>query len=209
MEEFLAKTDPNNSKSFPALIAKLMYVKDESLAWVLRPGYGDEGKFPFTYEDSKKQINKNPPGVMIAPNDLFFAKGSMAKRFKLLGSEVRKEMNPKIHVEMEITIVRVEDQRPNKKGVVYEIPSPVLELRKNDYLHYDRTAVLSLEALGLGGTEFKVEENTPFALPPTAPKKDYLLKKVEPDSVVVEFTDAQGALKTLKINKGSMPQMNE
>ncbi len=46
IEEFIAKTDPNNGKSIPALIAKLMYVKDESLAWVLRPGYGDGGKFP-------------------------------------------------------------------------------------------------------------------------------------------------------------------
>ncbi|MCX6868616.1 MAG: hypothetical protein NTV46_20895 [Verrucomicrobia bacterium] len=209
MEEFLAKTDPTDSKSFPALIAKLMYVKDESLAWVIRPGYGDGGKFPFSYEDSKKQLNKNPPGEMIAPNEVFFSKGPMAKRFKLLGSEVRKEMSPKTHVEMEVTIVRIEDQRPNKKGAVYELPSPILEIRKNDFLHYDRTAVFSLEALGLNGTEFKVEEYTTFALPPNAPKKDFLLKKVDPESVTVEYTDAQGALKSLKINKGSVAQKND
>jgi len=209
MEEFLAKTDPNNGKSFPELITKLMYVKDESLAWVLRPGYGDEGKFPFTYEDNKKQHNKNPTGEMIAPNELFFAKGVMAKRFKLLGSEVRKEMSPKTHVEVEVTMVRIEDQRPNKKGVVYEIPSPVLEIRKNDFLHYDRSAVFSLEALGLSGTEFKVEENTSFAMPPNASKKDYLLKKVDPESVTVEYTDAKGALKTIKIKKGSLARMDD
>jgi hypothetical protein len=209
MEEFLAKTDPTNSKSFPALIAKLMYVRDESLAWVLRPGYGDGGKFPFSYEDNKRQQNKNPPGEMIAPNDVFFANGPMAKRFKLLSSEVRKEMSPKTHVEMERTIVRIEDQRPNKKGVVYELPSPILEIRKNDFLNYDRTAVFSLEAIGLNGNEFKVEENTKFAVPPNAPTKDFLLKKVDPESVTVEYTDAQGDLKSLKINKGSLSRKND
>jgi len=209
MEEFLANTDPNNNKSFPELISKLMYVRDESLAWVLRPGWGDDGKFPFSYEDSKRQINRIPAGDMVAPNGLFFPKGPMAKRFKLLGSEVRKELSPKTHVQMEVTMVRIEDQRPNKKGVVYEVPSPVLEERKNDYLHYDRTAVFSLEALGLNGTEFKIEENTSFALPPDAPKKDYLLKKVDPESVTVEYTNAKGTLKTVKINKGGFPPVNE
>jgi len=184
-------------------------VRDESLAWVLRPGWGDDGKFPFSYEDSKRQINRIPAGDMVAPNGLFFPKGPMAKRFKLLGSEVRKELSPKTHVQMEVTMVRIEDQRPNKKGVVYEVPSPVLEERKNDYLHYDRTAVFSLEELGLNGTEFKIEENTSFALPPDAPKKDYLLKKVDPESVTVEYTNAKGTLKTVKINKGGFPPVNE
>ena len=80
-----------------------MYVKDESLAWVIRPGYGDDGKFPFTYEDSKGQKNKIPAGEMVAPGDLFFAKAPMANRFKLLGSEVRKEMNKQTNIEMEVT----------------------------------------------------------------------------------------------------------
>ncbi len=107
---------------------------------------------------------------------------------------------------MEVTIVRIEDQRPNKKGTIYEFPSPLPEERKNEHLQYDRTAVLSLEAIGESGKEFKVEENTTFALPPTAPKKDYLLKKVTPDSVTVEYTDAQGTLKTVEINKGGLPR---
>jgi hypothetical protein len=107
---------------------------------------------------------------------------------------------------MEVTIVRIEDQRPNKKGTVYEVPSPLSEDRRNDYLKFDRTAVFSLEALGLNGKEFKVEENTTFALPPDSPKKDYLAKIVTPDSVTIEYTDPAGQKKTIEISKGALPQ---
>ncbi|MEN9974118.1 MAG: hypothetical protein RLZZ282_124 [Verrucomicrobiota bacterium] len=206
LDEFNAKTNPNNKASIPQLIAKLMYVKDDSLAWVLRPGYGSEGNFPFTYEDSQRRTNKISAGEMIAPNGIFFPKGPMENRFKLLGSEVRKEMSKKVNIEVEVTIVRIEDQRFNKKGTIYEIPSPLSEERKSEHLQYDRTAVLSLEAIGLSGKEFKVEEQTTFALPPDSPKKHYLLKKVTPASITIEFTDPQGTLQTVEINKGSMPQ---
>jgi hypothetical protein len=209
IEEFTAKTDPNSNKSIPALSAKLRFVKDECLAWVLRPGYGDADKFPISYEDSKRQTNKIPAGEMAAPNDVFFQKGPMAKRFKLLGHEIRKEISKSTKAEIEVTIVRIEEQRPNKKGLVYEVPSPLQEERKNEYLQYDRTAILSLEAIGETGKEFKVEERTSFALPFNAPKKDYFLKQVTPTSITVEYTDAQGALKTLQIPKGSLPRASE
>ena len=204
LEEFNAKTDPNSAKSIPSLIAKLMYVKDESLGWVLRPGYGSDGSFPFNYQDTKGAVNKAGAADMIAPGGLFFAKGPMMNRFKLLGSEVRKELNKKINIEMDVTIVRIEDQRPNKKGVIYEIPAPLSEERKNEHLKYDRTAIFSLEALGLNGKEFKVEENTKFALPPDSPKKDYLAKIVTPESVTVEYTNPAGETKTFRIGKGGL-----
>jgi len=209
LEEFKAKTDPNAFKSTPPLIAKLMYVKDDSITWVLRPGYGSEGKFPFTYKDTKNQSNKTGAANMIAPGELFFEKAPLANRFKLLGSEVRKEVTKSTKMEKEVTIVRVEDQRPNKKGTIYEIPSPLSQDRMNEYLNYDRTAILSLEAVGQNGKEFKVEENTSFSLPADGGKKDYLAKTVTPESVVIEFTDKAGEKKTITINKGSLPQMTE
>lgn len=205
LEEFLGKTDPNSAKQFPPLIAKLLYVKDESFAWVIRPGYGSNGSFPFSYEDAKNGENKTGAADMIATNGMFFAKGVMANRFKLLGSEVRKVMNRKINIEVEETIVKIEDQRPNKVGKVYEIPSPLSEQRKNDHVNYDRTAVLSLEALGLNGKQFKVEENTAFALPPTSPTKDYVAKIVTPDKVTVEYTAPTGEKKMIELSKGILP----
>jgi len=208
LEEFTAKTDPNNKNSIPPLIAKLMFVKDESLAWVIRPGYGSEGKFPFTYEDSKAGKNKVSAAEMIAPGDLFFAKAPMENRFKLMGSEIRKELNKKINIEMEVTIVRIEDQRPNKKGNIYELPSPLPEDRKADHIQYDRTAVLSLEALGMEGREFKVEENMTFALPPENPNKNYLLKKVSPEAILIEYPAADGSRKSIEIKKGQLPNFD-
>jgi hypothetical protein len=132
----------------------------------------------------------------------------MGNRFKFLGSEIRKELNPKIKMEMEVTIVRIEDQRPNKKGTVYEVPSPLSEERKNEHLKYDRTAVLSLEALGLEGREFKVEENTTFSMPPDHPNKNYLLKKVSPEAIIVEYPASDGSRKSIEIKKGQLPDFN-
>ena len=207
LEEYTGKTDPNNVKAYPPLIAKLMYAKDESLGWVLRPSFGDNGKFPFKYTDTTRAVNQTGAADMIEPNGLFFTKGVMSNRFKLLGSEIRKEVNKATNVEKDVTIVRIEDQRPNKKGTIYEFPSPLSEERMNEHLKYDRTAVLTLEALGQQGKEFKVEENVAFALPSDGAKKDYLLKTVTPGSITVEYTDAAGEKKSVTISKGSLPKM--
>lgn len=209
LEEFNAKTNPNDGKSIPSLIAKLTYLRDESLGWVIRPSFGDAGSFPFSYMDTKGGRNRTGADNMIAPNGLFFAAAPMANRFKLLGSEVRKEVNPRTSAETEITWVRIEDQKSNKKGVVYEFPSPLSEEKMKDHLKYDRTAVFSLEALGLEGKEFKVEENLEFSLPPSEGKKDYTVKSVTPDAVVVEYTDGAGQKKTVEIKKGSTPTLAE
>lgn len=206
-EEFNANTDPNNGKDYPPLIAKLMYIKDESLVWVIRPGTGGQaGEFSFNYQDSKNIKNKTDIVEPIAPNGLFFKKGAMINRFKFLGVEVRQEMNRSTHIESPVTIVRIEDQRPNKLGTVYEIPASFPEELMNRFAKYDRTAVLSLEALGLNGKEFKVEENTTFGLPADNPKKDYLAKKVTPASIIVEYADKTGQKKTVEIKKGSVAQ---
>lgn len=207
IEEFNAKTDPNDSKSVPALIAKLKYIRDESLTWVLIPRFGSGGAFPFNYEDSKGDTNKVSPSEMVPPGGMFFSKGPMANRFKLVGSEERKEKSKSAGYDREITIVTIEDQRPNKKGITYEFPAPLQLERVKEHLKYDRTAVLSLEALGLEGKEIKVEENTSFALPPTAPAKDYHVKTVTPELITVEYADASGARKTVEISKGNFPRM--
>jgi hypothetical protein len=210
LEEFKAKTDPNDSKSFPSLIGKLLYVRDESLGWVIRPTFGDgHGGFPFNFLDTKGATNKTPPGEMIIPNGLFFSKGVMSNRFKLLGSEVRNELSPKTNVPIETTYVKIEDQRANKKGTIYEYPAPMSPERVNEHLKYDRSAVFSLEALGFNGKEFKVEENTAFSIPPGGETKDYFAKTVTLDSVTVEYTTPTGEKKTVDIKKGNTPASAE
>lgn len=207
-EEFLANTDPNSDESHPPLIGKLMYQRDDSLVWVIRPSFGSDGKFPFTFEDGKGNKNRVSAAKMIAPGEIFFPEEPMKNRFKLLGSEVRKVPNPRTKIDTDVTIVKIEDQRPNKKGTVYEFPSPMPDDdRKNLYLKYDRSAILTLEAIGNSGTEFTVEENTAFALPHEKGEKTYFLKSVTPDSITVEYPDADGARRTVEIRKGAFADL--
>ncbi len=204
LEEFTAKTDPNDPSKHPSLIPKLKYVGDESLAWVVRPDYPSEkGELSFKYLDSKKRTNKTGSGNSIAPGGLFFEAGVMKERFKLLGVEKRKEHNAKLGADMDVTIARIEDQKDNKKGTIYEFPAPLSERIAPDFTKYDRTAIFSLQALGQENDEFKVEENTTFGLPADSPDKKYTVKEITVDSVTVEYTDDDGTKQSVKIPKGA------
>ena len=206
LDEFEAGTDPTDPKKYPSVIAKLMYVKDESTTFVVRPGFESEGGYTFTYEDSNNQTAKVSPDAIVMPGQLFFSQDGVVKnRFKFLGTEVRQEVNERLKETVDVTYIRIEDQKPNKKGVVYELQN-FSQRDKMKFAQYDRSAVFSLEALGFSGQEFKVEENTTFALPPNGESKDYLLKSVTPEGVVVEYTDSQGQTQTVQIPKGSLPQ---
>ncbi|MFD0892178.1 hypothetical protein KBB96_12170 [Luteolibacter ambystomatis] len=205
-EEFAASSNPNDPASHPILAAKLKYVRDESLQWLLAPGMElAPGQFTMQYfelKDGKKGENKAGAVDPVNTGDKFFTKGLMTNRFKLAGSEKVKEMNNSTHSEEERTYLTIEDLRENKKGVTYRIPNNIPDGRKKEFFQYDRTAVMTLEAIGQNGTEFKVEENTRFALPSTAAKKEYLLKKVTPEGIEVEYTTPSGETKTLAIPKG-------
>ncbi len=210
LEEYLAKTDPNDPKKFPSLIAKLKYVGDESLAWVVRPGYpSEQGELSFNYLDSQKRENKTGAANSIAPGSLFFEAGVMKERFKLLGSEERVETSERTNAPMPVTIVRIEDQQENKKGTIYEFPAPLSRQRAADFTQYDRTAIFSLEALGQEGKEFKIPENVSFGLPTASATKNYKVKKVTVESVTVEYTDGEGETKSVTITKGSTPAATE
>ncbi len=210
LEEFTAKSDPNDAKSYPPLIAKLMYVGDESLAWVIRPQYLEEGdKLPFRYLDSNNQTNKTANGVPVTPGEMFFGAGVMKDRFKYLGVEKRKETNERTNYEKEVTYARIEDQLPNKKGDIYEFPAPLSEQVAPRFTKYDRTAILSLEALGKNGQEFKVKERETFALPSDAAKKEYTVKEVTPESVLIEYPGTDGEVKSVTITKGNLPQLTD
>lgn len=210
LEEFTAKTDPNDPKKFPSLIAKLKFIGDESLAWVIRPGYPSEkGELSFNYLDSQKRENKTGAANPIAPGGLFFEAGVMKDRFKLLGSEKRMEKSERTNSEMEVTIVRIEDQQENKNKTIYEFPAPLPRQRAGDFTKYDRTALFSLEALGQEGKEFKVLENGSFGLPTDSATKNYKVKEVTVDAVTVEYTDAEGGTQSVTIPKGGTPTATE
>ena len=202
-DESTAKTDPSDAKEYPSLITKLTYSGDESVQWVLRPVFeAGGGSFTFEYADGKAR-NKVGAANPVPPGGIFFEKGAAAGRFKLLGSEKRKVMNEKIQDEEDVNFVRIEDQKPNKKGNVYEIPASFRKADERKHVRFDRTAVLTLEALGLAGQEFKIEENTSFALPPGDGEKPYKLTEVTPERIVIEFTGEDGKVQTYEIKKGA------
>lgn len=202
LEEFHAKTDPTNAADFPSVIAKLQYIRDESVSFYIRPGFdAGDGALGFTYLDSQRRENKTKADAPVKPGETFFAEGVAKGRFKFLGAEVRNVRNERLNADEQLTFVRIEDQQPNKKGHIYEIQQSFnLQRDVAKFTQFDRTAVLVLDALGNQGKEFKIEENTTFALPPDSPKKEYLLKSVTPEGIEVEY-GPEGAKKTIQIQK--------
>lgn len=209
LEEYQAGTDPNSAASLPNLVDKLKYQRDDSLAWALRPTFGSDGAYPFRYYELRNnrwfERNKLGAGETVASGGAFYDDEPAKGRFVFVGSETRRETSASVKIEMEVTYVRIEDQRANKKGRLYELPAPLSEERLNEHVQYDRSAVLTLEALGNEGKEFTIEENTRFALPPGAAEKNYLLKEVSPERIIVEWTDANGSTRSVTIPKGGMP----
>lgn len=210
MEEYLAGTDPNDFKSHPPLISKLKYVGDESLIWAVRPGFPqEEGGNTFRYYDDHGPNGRtNSTGAnSVKPGETFFESGVAAGRLKLLGHETREEFNERTNSTNLRTFARIEDQHPNKKGTIYEVPAPLSEANVQLNRHFDRTAIFTLEAIGRNGIEFKVEEFTTFTLPYDGEGPTHKLLSVSPEEAVVEFTDADGTTRSVTIPKGFLPQM--
>ena len=208
LEEFRDETDPTDRDDHPLLFKKLRYVKDQSVAWVIRPGFlGQNGEMPMRFKDGNGMANNAGAGAPIKPGELFFANGVAQGRFKYLGHVERKEMNQAIGVQETVTYARIEDQKANKDKVVYEIPAPLSEAKQKPYIQHDRSAVLKLEALGQGGKEMVIEENTRFSLPAGEKQKPYLLKSVTPKEIVVEFVDSEGNKVTETIDLGALPKL--
>ncbi len=207
LEEFEGKTDPSDPRSHPELIAKLSYVKDNSYQWVIT----------FTSDLGPAQLqfkffdNANPEGIRnkdyIGPGANIFAEGPGKDRFKLLEVQERKVHNDHLNIDEDQKVAIIEDQKANKKGERYEVPRKIARANIPRQLsHFDRKAVFELRAAGLTGKEFEVEERTAFGLPPENPQKNFFLKEVTPEGVTVEWKDADGASKTVRIRKGGLPE---
>lgn len=210
LEEFKAKTDPNDNTSYPSLVNKLKYVGDESIEWVLRPGFpGGDGSFTFEYYDNKGVVARAGAANPILKDGLFFTEGPLKERFKYLGFEKKMQMNEKIQEELEVTIVKVQDMKPNKNNKVLEIPAQFRRALARQFANHDRTAVLTIEAIGLSNKEMRVEEFTEFRLPPGPTGKVFKLTKVTPESITIEETLEDGKNRIFDIQKGAVgPAVN-
>jgi len=209
-QEFDDKTQPVDPKSHPALVKKLAYVKDESTMWYVQFGLESSGKwaprFVGVTPDKKTKLQNRVSAVeMLSPGDNFFKEGEFANRFKFTGLEEREVKSERTGLVQRVKIAKYDELKPNKVGEHYESQAGLPDAELEAKAYYDRIAVLDLRAIGYGGKDFKVEEKTKFALPPDAPEKNYLLKKVTPQSIEVEYTDADGKTQTQEIPKGGTP----
>jgi hypothetical protein len=206
LDEFEAKTDPVDAKSIPPLIYKLAYLKDESVKWYVDFGFESEGKWGPKLlgqtPDGKKFTNRVGAAEMLSPGDNFFiGKEPFLNRFKFTGIVQKEVTSKRTGLTQNVNVAEYEDLKPNKKGTKYQSQYglPDAEIDANAY--YDRTAVLDLQAIGEGGKQFKVEEGTSFALPPSATEKKYFLKTVTPEGIEVEYTEGTEK-KSVSIPKG-------
>jgi len=205
-QEFEDKTHPVDAKDFPPLIKKLAYVKDESTMWYVQFGLESSGKwaprFVGVTPDKKTKLQNRVSAVeMLSPGDVFFKEGEFANRFKFIGLDEREVKSERTGLVQKVKIANYEELKANKPGLKYESQAGLPDAELEAKAYYDRIAVLDLRALKYKGQEFKVEENTKFALPPDAAEKNYTLKKVTPQGIEVEYKDGKGETQTLEIPK--------
>ncbi len=203
-DEYDAKTNPIDPKSFPSLVTKLKYVKDKSLQFLLSfsSSIGPQ-QYQFKYADSTDASKTYRTKEFIGDGGTLFTEGPCKDRFRLKKVETKTTQNEKTGINETIEWAFIEDLRPNKVGRIYEIPRRLRDSDLNKYYQYDRTAVLNLAAIGEGGKEFEVEEYTSFSLPFNKGDKKYRLILVSPESITVEWKDADGKTQQLEIKKSA------
>ena len=218
LEEFTAKTNPTDAKSFPALIQKLQFAKYESAGYFLwfSSALGPEkyqfkiAPLPPAFESAPAaqqaaflngtSLKFNRTADFIGTNVNIFAEGFGMGRFKLKSVTEKEVFNEATKLTTKNEFALIEDLDPNNKAE-FEIPKMPNAKDRPATVRYDRTAVLVLNAIGEEGKEFKVKENETFSLPSSKGDKAYLLKKITAESITVEYKDAAGAVQTIEIKK--------
>ncbi len=177
LEEYKAKTNPNDKNSFPSLFAKIKLASIEKDQWYLRFSDFGGGSLSFRIEGTtdfgKRGIkNRMKGGKAIPPGTAFFTEEPYQGRFKFVESFKKEVRNiPK-------TFARIEDLKPGKGNRVYEIPTGSHRTFENDY-----TARLFLDTPEQENHIFSVEEGQSFSLPydKDAAEKPYTLKEIGGD----------------------------
>jgi len=211
-EEFDVKTDPNDPKSFPGLIAKLQCVQLKKR--VFRLTYSSDttigeikaaDTFKFNYEEivNKKRIRASSeniqPGKGVDSN--VFSKGGAQMRYEFKKIEQRKFINPRNNLQETSNFATLEDVAGAKKGDVIELKKG----SRNGVNVRDWTAVLRLAAIGQEANELQVEERGTFSLPfdPNAAKKPYTFAAVSDAGFAIIEWEEDGEAKSMELQPAS------
>ena len=211
-EEFSAKTDPNDPKSFPGLVAKLQCMQLKKR--VFRLTYSSDttigeikasDTFKFNYEEivNKQRVRATSeniqPGKGVDSN--VFSKGGAQMRYEFKKIEQRKFINPRNNLQEISNFATLEDVAGAKKGDSVELKKG----SRNGVNVRDWTAVLRLAAIGQEANELQIEERGTFSLPfdPNAAKKPYTFAGVSDlGSAIIEW-DEDGETKSMELQPSS------
>ena len=153
------------------------------------------GKYSFRLQTAAgARINRMAAPIEAGEN-IVFSDELMKNRFKFV--ELKEKQMRKGGINQQVKFWVIEDLKPNKKGVTYEID------RQGNPGILDSTVEFALDAIGKGGETFKVEERTRFSLPfdANAKEKPYLLKvDRENKKIEIEYTDKDGNKKSESLN---------
>ncbi len=211
-EEFSAKTDPNDPKSFPGLVSKLQCMQLKKR--VFRLTYSSDSTigeikasdtFKFNYEEivNKQRVRATSeniqPGKGVDSN--VFSKGGAQMRYEFKKIEQRKFINPRNNLQETSNFATLEDVAGAKKGDSIELKKG----SRNGVNVRDWTAVLRLAAIGQEANELQIEERGTFSLPfdPNAAKKPYTFAGVSDlGSAIIEW-DEDGETKSMELQPSS------
>lgn len=214
LDEFHAKTNPNDANDFPSLIAKLECAMLEKRLFKLTYSSDtsagklkDTDTFKFKHEEiigGRKKSTSSAymlPGKGAASN--VFNEGGGQLRYEFKSAEQRVEINPNTKVEETNNYAVLEDVGGPKKGDKIELKKGA----RNGQIITDYTAVLFLNAIGESGKQAKIPERSSFSLPidPNAAKKPYTFVGVnDAGQAVIEWQEG-GETKTRELTPNSQP----
>lgn len=174
LEEFEAKTNPSDSSSHPSLIKKLALTDINVRAYriIFSQDIAPDFGFKATTVGGADLWRET-----VKLNGVFGKKPADVARFRLKEVANKEFQNKSTGVTETEAVAIVEDLKPTKQGVVYEIRKG----SKYPATIQDRTAEFTVVAGSQSKTAFKVEEGKSFKIPGDD-KAEYLLESIDVQS---------------------------
>lgn len=174
LEEFEAKTNPKDSSSHPSLIKKLALTNINVRAYriIFSQDIAPDFGFKATTVGGADLWRET-----VKLDGVFGKKPADVSRFRLKEVVSKEFKNKSTGVTETEAVAVVEDLKPTKQGVVYEIRKG----SKFPATIQDRTAEFTVIAGNQPNTAFKVEEGTSFKIPGDD-KTEYLLETIDVQS---------------------------
>ncbi len=207
-EEFDGNTDPNDPRSFPAVIAKLQCLELKKREFMLTYSSDstigeikESDTFKFNHEEivNRRKVRTSSENIEQGKgNDSnLFSKGGAQMRYELTKVEQRKFVNPRNNLQETSNFAMIEDVAGAKKGDVIEIKKG----SRNGVIIKDWTAVLVLAAIGEQGNQLEIKERDSFTLPfdPNAEEKPYTCAGVSDLGAAIIEWEQDGESKTLEL----------